>query len=83
MKQRELLINKALDALRKKFSEDEYSREYARDAMNSLRSLRALNVSAAKYAKNYSMKIRAAMDLKMSEGEGVGKSLGKIGGSVV
>jgi hypothetical protein len=51
--------------------------------MNSLRSLRALNVSAAKYAKNYSMKIRAAMDLKMSEEEGIGKSLGKIGGSVV
>src|SRR5690606_17377808 len=83
MNERTKLINKALDALRKKFSEDEYSREYARDAMNSLRSLRALNVSAAKYAKNYSMKIRAAMDLKMSEEEGIGKSLGKIGGSVV
>uniref|UniRef100_UPI0005BC8FA9 hypothetical protein n=1 Tax=Thermocrispum municipale TaxID=37926 RepID=UPI0005BC8FA9 len=82
MKQRELLIRKAIDALSGKFSDDDYSKVYVRDAIYSLNALKELNMSASEYAQRYSQKISSAMDLKMADDTDAGTWFDKVGNSV-
>jgi len=83
MEKRNKLIDDAIDALHRQFSQDGYSAAYAENAISSLRSLQVLNKSAANYARKYSNKIKSAANSKMSEEEEIGSSWGKIWDSVV
>lgn len=83
MEKRNKLIDDAIDALRRQFSQDGYSAAYAENEISSLRSLQVLNKSAADYARKYSNKIKSAANSKMSEEEEIGSSWGKIWDSVV
>jgi hypothetical protein len=82
MKGREMLIGRALRALHREFSPDDYSKAYVKRTIESLESLRELNKSAAEYARSYCDQIKGSMDSKMSDDDAAGKWFNKVGNTV-